>query len=85
MFRSCIDGNYLTLIVLMDRSPKMLESLTKHIRASTAISLPSLTLTRIACAGVLLDASGKLKVFENAGIDGTKFIMSRILAFVGRE
>jgi Kinetochore complex Sim4 subunit Fta1 len=63
----------------------MLESLSKHVRASTAISLSSLTLTRIACAGVLLDASGKLKLFDNAGIEGTKFIMSELLAFVGKE
>jgi len=85
MFGNCIEGNSLTDIVLMDRSPKMLESLAKHIHASTAISLSSLTLTRIACAGVLLDASGKMKVFENAGVNGTKFIIGKILAFVGKE
>jgi hypothetical protein len=60
----------------------MLESLSKHVRASTAISLSTVMLSRIACAGVLIDGSGRMKLFENAGIDGTKFIMSRILAFV---
>ena len=62
-----------------------MESLTKHVRASTAISLSALKLTRVACAGVILDSSGKLKVFENAGIEGTKFILSKVVAFAAKD
>ena len=63
----------------------MLESLAKHLKSSTAISLSALTLMRIACAGVLLDASGKLKLFENAGIEGTKFIIGKLVALAAKE
>ena len=80
MFRNYIAGNVASLEMSDFRSPTILESLTKQVRASTAISLPSLTLTRIACAGVILDSSGKMKIFESAGIDGTKFILSKIVA-----
>ena len=63
----------------------MLESLAKYLKASTAISLSALTLTRIACPGMLIDASGKLKVFENAGIEGTKFILGKLVALAAKE
>jgi hypothetical protein len=62
-----------------------MESLTKHVRASTAISLSELTLTRVTCAGMIFDASGRLKIFDNAGIEGLKFIMSKVVAFAGKE
>lgn len=62
-----------------------MESLTKHVRASTAISLSALTLTRITCAGIIFDASGRLKIFENAGTEGLKFIMGKVVAFAGKD
>jgi len=34
---------------------------------------------------MLIDASGKLKIFENAGTDGTKFIMGKIVVFAAKE
>jgi hypothetical protein len=56
--------------------------MTKQIGTSTAISLSSLKLIRVACPGMILDASGKIKIFENAGMESTKFIMSKIMSSV---
>jgi len=49
------------------------------------MSISALTLTRVACAGMLIDASGKLKIFENAGVDGTRFIMGKIVTFAAKD
>lgn len=62
-----------------------MESLTKHVRASTAIDLEQLTVSRIACAGLILDSSGKMKIFENAGTEGMKFILGKVVGFVAKD
>lgn len=67
------------------RSPTMMESLTKHVVASTAIDLEQLTVSRIACAGVVLDSSGRMKIFENAGIQGMEFILGKVVEFVAKD
>jgi Kinetochore complex Sim4 subunit Fta1 len=63
----------------------MLESLEKHCLASTAISLNMLKLIRIACSGMILDANGKLKIFENAGIENTVFILQKLVVLVDKS
>ena len=67
------------------RSPTVMEALGKHVRASTAITLDALSVSRIACAGVILDAGGKMKVFEGAGSEGTRFILGKVVGFVARD
>jgi hypothetical protein len=62
-----------------------MESLGKHVLASTAITLDKLTVSRIACAGLIMDSSGKLKVFENAGGEATKYILGEVVAFVAKD
>jgi len=42
-------------------------------------------MTRVACAGVILDSSGKMKIFENAGIENTKYILSKMVAVAARS
>jgi hypothetical protein len=34
---------------------------------------------------MILDSSGKMKIFENAGVDGTRFIMDRIVSFAAKD
>jgi len=63
----------------------MLESLAKHLKASTAISLSSLTLTRVACTSLLIDVSGRLKIFDTAGIEGTKLVLGKLVALAAKE
>ena len=67
------------------RSTTVMESLTKHVRASTAINLEQLTVSRIACAGLILDSSGKMKIFENTGTEGMKFILGKVVGFVAKD
>jgi hypothetical protein len=67
------------------RSPTVMEALGKHVRTSTAITLDALSVSRIACAGVILDAGGKMKVFEGAGSEGTRFILGKVVGFVARD
>ena len=74
---SCVDADV--------RSPTMMESLTKHVVASTAINLEQLTVSRIACAGLVLDSSGRMKIFENAGIQGMEFILGKVVEFVAKD
>jgi hypothetical protein len=62
-----------------------MESLTKHVRASTAVSLSELTLTRVTCAGMIFDSSGRLKIFDNAGVEGLTFIISKVAAFAEKD
>ena len=62
-----------------------MESLTKHVVASTAINLEQLTVSRIACAGMILDSGGKLKVFESAGQEGMKFLLGKVVGFVAKD
>lgn len=62
-----------------------MESLAKHVLASTAINLEKLTVSRIACAGLILDSSGKMKIFENAGMEGLKFILEKVVGFVAKD
>jgi len=49
------------------------------MRISTAIHLADLKVSRVACAGMVIDISGKLKIFENAGIDGTNMIVEKMV------
>ena len=50
------------------------------MRLSTAIHFSELKVSRVACAGMVIDVSGKLKIFDNAGIDGTNLIMEKIVS-----
>jgi hypothetical protein len=34
---------------------------------------------------MILDSSGKMKIFENAGLDGTRFIMDKVVSFAAKE
>jgi hypothetical protein len=85
MCRNSIDGEGTAKRPANSRSPTMLESLAKHLKESTAISLSALTLIKVACAGVILDASGRLKLFENTSIECTKFIVGRLVALAAKE
>jgi hypothetical protein len=34
---------------------------------------------------MIFDASGRLKIFENAGIEGLRFIMGKVVAFAAND
>jgi Kinetochore complex Sim4 subunit Fta1 len=67
------------VINTLTRSPKFLESLTTIVTTSTAISLSGLSLSRVVCGGMLVDSAGKMKILDSAGVDGTKFILGKIV------